>query len=74
MSLARSRRSRGRGLRVLATVVALGVVAAGCSWFAPRGSGVRPTERAAPPLSHEGRWFTDTFGRVVLLHGTNFVQ
>ena len=25
-------------------------------------------------LSHQGRWFTDETGRVVLLHGTNFVQ
>jgi endoglycosylceramidase len=29
--------------------------------------------RPRPPLSHEGRWFTDTGGRVVILHGLNMV-
>jgi len=27
-----------------------------------------------PPLSHEGRWLVDAAGRVVLLHGVNYVQ
>jgi len=26
-----------------------------------------------PPLAHEGRWFTDATGRVVILHGHNMV-
>jgi endoglycosylceramidase len=26
-----------------------------------------------PPLAHEGRWFTDAGGRVVILHGVNMV-
>jgi len=27
-----------------------------------------------PPLGHEGRWLVDAVGRVVLLHGVNFVE
>ena len=27
-----------------------------------------------PPLAHEGRWFTDAGGRVVILHGVNMVN
>lgn len=35
------------------------------------GSGGAP---ALPALSHDGRWFTDTSGRVVMLRGMNFVE
>ena len=27
-----------------------------------------------PPLGHDGRWFTDATGRVVMLRGMNFVE
>jgi endoglycosylceramidase len=30
--------------------------------------------RALPPLSHHGRWFTDSQGRVVILHGIDWWQ
>ncbi|MGZ8765568.1 MAG: cellulase family glycosylhydrolase [Acidimicrobiia bacterium] len=63
-----------RTLRACAIVVALGLVASACSWLGPPGAGVRPGERAVAPLHHDGRWFTDAFGRVVMLRGTNFVQ
>jgi len=34
----------------------------------------RVLEGPVPPLSHEGRWLVDAAGRVVLLHGVNYVQ
>lgn len=63
---------RARSVRAglgLVCVVAL-VLVAGC----------RPAPRFDPPagpigrLHHEGRWLVDASGRVVQLHGTNFVQ
>ena len=59
----------------LAVTVVLAALAAGCG-DAPRATPVDPAAARGPVgmLSHEGRWFTDATGRVVLLHGTNFVQ
>ncbi|MCA1726728.1 MAG: endoglycoceramidase, partial [Actinobacteria bacterium] len=33
----------------------------------------RPLDRRTLPLSHEGRWITDRYGRVVIMHGVNMV-
>ncbi len=35
--------------------------------------GATATAKPEPPLAHEGRWFTDRTGRVVMLHGLNMV-
>ena len=46
--------------------------APGSRWRRSRcaaGAGAAPQ----PPLAHEGRWFTDAKGRVVILHGLNMV-
>lgn len=63
--------------RTRAAVVAGALLAAlaACS-DAPQTTAVDPAAAAGPvgALSHQGRWFTDETGRVVLLHGTNFVQ
>jgi endoglycosylceramidase len=59
------------GRRLLVVLVALVVVGAGCR-FLP---GLGPVEdRPVPPLAHDGRWFTDATGRVVMLRGMNFVE
>jgi len=55
------------GLLVLATLVA------GCS-DAPAPTDPQAALGPVGALSHHGRWLTDETGRVVLLHGTNFVQ
>ena len=64
-------------LRSCAAVAAGALLAAfaACS-DAPQTASVDPAAAAGPvgTLSHLGRWFTDETGRVVLLHGTNFVQ
>jgi endoglycosylceramidase len=54
-------------------VVLLGivVVGAGCRF----ASGLGPAaDHPVPPLAHDGRWFTDATGRVVMLRGVNFVE
>ena len=52
-------------------VVALvGLFSAACSLAPVEGGRSRPL----PPLGHEGRWFTDATGRVVMLRGVNFVE
>jgi endoglycosylceramidase len=52
-------------------LVAVVVVGAGCRFVA----GLGPVEdRPVTPLAHDGRWFTDATGRVVMLHGVNFVE
>ncbi len=57
--------------RLLVLLLALVVVGAGCR-FVP---GLGPAEdRPVPPLGHDGRWFTDATGRVVMLRGMNFVE
>lgn len=76
--IARRRRRATTALHhpaALAAVVLLAALAAACS-DAPGTTPVDPAAAAGPvgTLSHEGRWFTDETGRVVLLHGTNFVQ
>ncbi|MEX2196811.1 MAG: cellulase family glycosylhydrolase [Thermoleophilaceae bacterium] len=50
--------------RLLAVCVALG-----CALLAAASSAT-----AAEPLSHSGRWLTDSDGRVVVLHGVNMVS
>jgi len=57
----------------LLVVLIAALLAGGCSDADPS---VDPATAAGPVgvLSHDGRWFTDETGRVVLLHGTNFVQ
>lgn len=58
-------------LRVIALL--LMAVGAGCG----DGSSSENTQPSAGPVgavAHQGRWFTDQTGRVVLLHGVNFVQ
>ena len=69
------RRLVPRPCATLATAVVLAALAAACS-DAPRANPVDPAAASGPvgTLSHEGRWFTDETGRVVLLHGTNVVQ
>jgi endoglycosylceramidase len=55
----------------LALLLVLATVAAGCRFPGALG----PVEhRPVTPLGHEGRWFTDATGRVVMLRGMNFVQ
>jgi endoglycosylceramidase len=49
--------------RLVAPLLVVALLAAAAS------AGARPTA----PLSHEGRWFTDAGGRVVILHGLNMV-
>jgi endoglycosylceramidase len=57
-----------------ALAVAVGLVmlaGAACLPLPPgRSSGARPVA----PLGHEGRWFTDAAGRVVMIRGVNFVE
>ena len=38
-------------------------------WRSPRSAGAAPK----PPLAHQGHWFVDAKGRVVILHGVNMV-
>jgi endoglycosylceramidase len=52
-----------RRLLAIATVVLLALMAGACAF-----------PRPVPPLDHEGRWFTDVSGRVVMPRGVNFVQ
>jgi endoglycosylceramidase len=59
-----------RSFRVLAIVVLTGLLAAACS---PRPDFAPPVGPRAE-LGHSGRWLTDEWGRVVNLHGVNFVK
>src|SRR4051812_31237397 len=38
------------------------------------GHGGSGAYRPTAPLRHDGRWFTDATGRVVMLRGMNFVE
>ena len=53
-------------LRAAAIAFLAAVVAA-----APAAAAIKPTQDA--PLGHDGRWVTDSKGRVLLLHGFNMV-
>jgi endoglycosylceramidase len=61
----------GEKLRIELASLALLLLCAAC------GSSSSPQEGDAPavalPLSHSGRWITDSLGRVVILHGMNMV-
>ncbi|HVP29712.1 MAG TPA: cellulase family glycosylhydrolase [Myxococcota bacterium] len=77
-------RRRRRGALALAAAALLAAPAALLA--APAATGAAPPpadgsswrarvlEDPVPPLRHEGRWLVDATGRVVLLHGVNFVQ
>lgn len=73
--IARRRPLRQTRLVTVAASALVALLAAACS-DAPDATPVDPAAAAGPvgTLSHQGRWFTDQTGRVVLLHGTNFVQ
>jgi endoglycosylceramidase len=60
---------------VSAVAVALLVASCSSSHTAARPPTVRhPTAAPSPYLTHDGRWFTDSRGRVVMLRGVNFVE
>jgi endoglycosylceramidase len=61
---------RSHRLRLLVVVGAVLVAVAGC---VPRPNFSPPVGPRAE-LGHAGRWLTDRYGRVVNLHGVNFVQ
>ncbi|MEW6271925.1 MAG: cellulase family glycosylhydrolase [Thermodesulfobacteriota bacterium] len=71
MAVHRTRVAKGGRSRTLR--LALVLLAAACSDAPPPAD---PAAAAGPVgvLSHAGRWLTDETGRVVLVHGTNFVQ
>jgi endoglycosylceramidase len=60
-----------RVLHPLVVIVTLAIIAAGCRF--PNGLGMT-SERPVAPLAHDGRWFTDATGRVVMLRGVNYVE
>lgn len=57
---------------ILVVVAVFVVLSASGSTLAPAGGSVE--HRPVSALSHDGRWFTDRSGRVVLLRGMNFVE
>src|SRR6478735_5092638 len=59
-----------RSFRVLAVVFLTALLAAACY---PRPEFAPPVGPRAE-LDHSGRWLTDEWGRVVNLHGVNFVK
>ncbi|MCL4292391.1 MAG: cellulase family glycosylhydrolase [Acidimicrobiia bacterium] len=65
-SVAGRRPRRRRALVTAALMATAALLAAAC---VPPGGGAAP--RAA--VGHEGRWLTDSHGRVLLLHGVNLV-
>jgi endoglycosylceramidase len=80
----------GRAARTAGRVLAASVALLGASLGSPAGAataaGRAPARRAASattpvtdptptqPIGHQGRWLTDASGRVVLLHGVNYVS
>ncbi|MEX2457609.1 MAG: cellulase family glycosylhydrolase, partial [Actinomycetota bacterium] len=62
-----------RVLAVALALLALAVPGPATSAAPRRGIPVRPLDPRTLPLGHEGRWFTDAHGRVVILHGVNMV-
>jgi len=67
-SAGRARRAVGR----LAVALVVAVAGVGCMPL-PAGLGSL-ADRPVVPLGHDGRWFTDATGRVVMLRGMNFVE
>src|SRR3954465_12215573 len=59
-----------RSLRALVVVALAALVVAACT---PRPDFAPPVGPRAE-LGHTGRWLTDEWGRVVNLHGVNFVK
>ena len=55
-------------------VVALVVALVGIGYMPLLPRLVPAAGRTVVPLGHEGRWFTDATGRVVMLRGMNFVE
>src|ERR1041385_5766345 len=58
-----------RARRTLTLLAVVGLIAAPAS---ARSSVQRSTQH--PSIAHNGRWFTDSRGRVVILHGVNMVM
>jgi len=72
--MAENDRVRTIGCKSMCLLAAfLAILAAGCSDASFSGN---PDAAAGPvgALAHDGRWLVDETGRVVLLHGVNFVQ
>jgi len=58
-----------RARRTLTLLAVVGLIAAPAS---ARSSVQRSTQH--PSIAHNGRWFTDSRGRVVIMHGVNMVM
>ncbi|MDQ1448115.1 MAG: endoglycosylceramidase [Actinomycetota bacterium] len=61
-----------RRMRFLIVALVVVLVGAGCTPLLQDVGAVG--EPSVPSLGHEGRWFTDATGRVVMLRGMNFVE
>ena len=62
------------GERRAAGAVVCALALALVAGFGASAVGASPSPRTDNPLGHEGRWITDSSGRVVILHGLNMVN